>query len=32
MTQSYAVAHPSQPNYLALFAGDTFGVNSTSAR
>lgn len=26
MTQSYAVAHPSQPNYLALFAGDTFGV------
>lgn len=23
MTQSYAVAHPSQPNYLALFAGDT---------
>jgi hypothetical protein len=28
MTQSYAVAHPSQPNYLALFAGDTFGVNS----
>ena len=28
MTRSYAVAHPSQPNYLALFAGDTFGVNS----
>lgn len=28
MTQSYAVAHPSQPNYLALFAGDTFGINS----
>jgi acid phosphatase len=28
MTQSYAVAHPSQPNYLALFAGDTFGVDS----
>jgi acid phosphatase len=28
MTQSYAVAHPSQPNYLALFAGDTFGVES----
>ena len=25
---SYAVAHPSQPNYLALFAGDTFGVDS----
>lgn len=28
MTQSFAVAHPSQPNYLALFAGDTFGVDS----
>jgi acid phosphatase len=28
MTQSYAVTHPSQPNYLALFAGDTFGVES----
>ena len=28
MTQSYAIAHPSQPNYLALFAGDTFGVDS----
>ncbi|MGI9124605.1 MAG: alkaline phosphatase family protein [Mycobacterium sp.] len=28
MTQSFAVAHPSQPNYLALFAGDTFGVES----
>jgi acid phosphatase len=28
MNRSYAVAHPSQPNYLALFAGDTFGVDS----
>ena len=28
MTQSYAVSHPSQPNYLALFAGDTFGVTN----
>lgn len=28
MTQSFGVTHPSQPNYLALFAGDTFGVNS----
>jgi len=28
MTRSFAVAHPSQPNYLALFAGDTFGVTS----
>ncbi len=30
MTRSYAVAHPSQPNYLALFAGDTFGVDSNA--
>jgi acid phosphatase len=28
MTQAYAEAHPSEPNYLALFAGDTFGLNS----
>lgn len=27
MTQSYAETHPSEPNYLALFAGNTFGVN-----
>lgn len=26
--QFYAVAHPSLPNYLALLAGDTFGVTS----
>lgn len=26
MTQSYAETHPSEPNYLALFAGNTFGV------
>lgn len=25
-TNSYAITHPSQPNYLALFAGSTFGV------
>jgi hypothetical protein len=25
-TQSYAVSHPSQPNYLALFSGSTQGV------
>jgi len=25
-TQSFAVAHPSQPNYLALFSGSTHGV------
>ena len=27
-TQSYGVAHPSQPNYLALFSGDTHGITS----
>lgn len=27
-TNSYAVAHPSQPNYIALFAGSTFGISS----
>jgi phosphatidylinositol-3-phosphatase len=27
LTQHYAVAHPSLPNYLALIAGDTFGVD-----
>jgi hypothetical protein len=26
LTAHYAVAHPSLPNYLALIAGDTFGV------
>ena len=26
MTQSFGETHPSQPNYLALFAGSTFGV------
>ncbi|HEY3523500.1 MAG TPA: alkaline phosphatase family protein [Candidatus Limnocylindrales bacterium] len=25
-TEYHAVAHPSQPNYLALFAGTTFGI------
>ena len=28
MTQSLAVTHPSEPNYMALFAGDTFGLAS----
>lgn len=28
MTQSYGVAHPSQPNYLALFSGSTQGVTN----
>jgi phosphatidylinositol-3-phosphatase len=26
LTQFYAVAHPSLPNYLAMIAGDTFGI------
>jgi acid phosphatase len=29
-TQSYGVTHPSQPNYLALFAGSTFDVTSNA--
>ena len=29
-TQSYAVAHPSQPNYLALFSGSTQGIHDDS--
>jgi hypothetical protein len=28
--QSFAVTHPSQPNYLALTAGDTYGVDSNA--
>lgn len=28
MVQSYAETHPSEPNYLAMFAGSTFGVTS----
>jgi acid phosphatase len=27
-SQSFAVAHPSEPNYLALFSGSTHGVTS----
>lgn len=30
MIQSYAETHPSEPNYLALFAGNTFGVTKDS--
>jgi len=30
MTCSCAVAHPSQPNYLALFSGSTHGVRSNA--
>lgn len=29
-TQSFGVTHPSEPNYLALFAGDTFGLTDDS--
>ena len=28
LTRSYAVTHPSEPNYLALFSGSTHGVSS----
>ncbi|OBH10596.1 alkaline phosphatase family protein [Mycobacterium sp. E1747] len=28
MVQSFAETHPSEPNYLAMFAGNTFGVTS----
>lgn len=31
LRQSFAVAHPSQPNYLALTAGNTYGVASNAA-
>lgn len=30
MTQSYAITHPSQPNYIALFSGSTQGVTSNA--
>jgi phosphatidylinositol-3-phosphatase len=29
-TQSYGVAHPSQPNYLALFDGSTHGITNNA--
>ena len=28
MTRAYAEGHPSEPNYLALFSGSTFGLTS----
>jgi phosphatidylinositol-3-phosphatase len=28
LTQYYAIMHPSLPNYLAIFGGDTFGITS----
>ena len=30
LTQSYAIGHPSEPNYVALFSGDTQGVTDDS--
>jgi phosphatidylinositol-3-phosphatase len=30
LTQMYAITHPSQPNYLALFSGGTRGVTNDS--
>ncbi|MCV6973558.1 alkaline phosphatase family protein [Mycobacterium bourgelatii] len=30
MAQSFAETHPSEPNYLALFAGDTFGLKENA--
>ncbi|MGN6635778.1 MAG: alkaline phosphatase family protein [Oryzihumus sp.] len=30
LTQSYAVSHPSEPNYLALFSGSTQGLGDDS--
>lgn len=30
MAQSFAETHPSEPNYLALFSGSTFGVTKDS--
>jgi len=29
-TQSYAIGHPSQPNYLAIFSGSTQGITDDS--
>ena len=30
LANSHAVTHPSEPNYLALFAGSTFGLSDNS--
>ncbi|HTX89579.1 MAG TPA: alkaline phosphatase family protein [Anaerolineales bacterium] len=32
LTQYYAVTHPSLPNYIALFGGDTFGITSDCSK
>ena len=31
LTRSFAIGHPSLPNYLALLGGSTFGVDSRGA-
>src|SRR4051812_44209837 len=28
LTNYFAITHPSQPNYIALISGSTFGINS----
>ncbi len=32
LTQSYGVTHPSQPNYVAMFAGSQHGVTTNACR
>ena len=32
MAQSYGVTHPSQPNYVAMFAGEQHGVSTNTCR
>jgi phospholipase C len=32
LTQYYAITHPSLPNYLAVFGGDTFGISSNCSK
>lgn len=32
MTQSYGMTHPSQPNYMYLFSGDSCGVKSNDCK
>jgi phospholipase C len=31
LTNYHAITHPSRPNYIAMFAGDTYGVTSDSS-
>jgi hypothetical protein len=32
LTQYYAITHPSLPNYLAVFGGETFGITSDCSK